>query len=56
MEKIRNEKELQARYEKCGKCLEKKFKCEPGHIKDYNEGLFQWRNRFCKGRGHTVHG
>ena len=31
MEKIRNEKELQERFERCGKCLEKKFKCEPGH-------------------------
>ena len=31
MEKIRNEKELQARFEKCGACLQKKFHCEPGH-------------------------
>ena len=31
MEKIRNEQDLQKRFEKCGKCLEKKFKCEPGH-------------------------
>ena len=30
MEKIRNEKELQARFEKCGACLQKKFKCEDG--------------------------
>ncbi len=31
MEQIRNEKELQARFEKCGACLQKKFHCEPGH-------------------------
>ena len=31
MEKIRNEKELQAKFEKCGACLQKKFHCEPGH-------------------------
>ncbi len=31
MEKILNEQELQARFERCGKCLEKKIHCEPGH-------------------------
>lgn len=31
MEKITNEKELQARIEHCGSCLQKKFHCEPGH-------------------------
>ena len=31
MSKITNTKELQERFEKCGKCLEKKFNCEAGH-------------------------
>ncbi len=31
MAKITNEKELQARFEHCKGCLEKKFHCEPGH-------------------------
>ena len=31
MEQIKTEKELQARFEKCGACLQKKFHCEPGH-------------------------
>ena len=31
MAKITNEKELQARFEHCGSCLQKKFHCEPGH-------------------------
>ena len=31
MSKITNEKELQARFEHCGSCLQKKFHCEPGH-------------------------
>ena len=31
MEKIRNEKELQERFEQCGACLQKKFRPEPGH-------------------------
>ena len=31
MEQIKSEKELQARFEKCGACLQKKFHCEPGH-------------------------
>ena len=31
MEKIRNEQDLQKRFEKCGACLQKKFNCEPGH-------------------------
>ena len=31
MEKIRNEQDLQKRFEQCGHCLQKKFKCEPGH-------------------------
>ncbi len=31
MEKIVNEKDLQARFEHCGKCLQKKFHCEPGN-------------------------
>ena len=30
MNKITNEKELTERFEHCGKCLEKKFHCEPG--------------------------
>ena len=29
-EKILNEKDLAARFEHCGKCLDKKFHCEPG--------------------------
>ena len=31
MAKITTEKELQARFEHCGSCLQKKFHCEPGH-------------------------
>ena len=31
MAKITSEKELQARFEHCGSCLQKKFHCEPGH-------------------------
>ena len=31
MEQIKTEKELQARFEKCGACLQKKFHCEKGH-------------------------
>ena len=31
MEQIKTEKELQAKFEKCGACLQKKFHCEPGH-------------------------
>ncbi len=31
MAKITNEKELAERFEHCGKCLDKKFHCEPGH-------------------------
>ena len=31
MAKITNPSELQERFSRCGKCLEKKFNCEPGH-------------------------
>ena len=31
MEKIKNVQELQERFEKCGACLQKKFRPEPGH-------------------------
>jgi len=31
MEQVKTVDQLAARFEKCGKCMEKKFHCEPGH-------------------------